>query len=129
MAEILIKAVNANHIDPIEDQRGCYKRGNPVVVFPDGHKWGKEEGLPKFFILKITDVSVNVAQEYIQPEYSRILTADGTQVVLTRRLYKFLIDNVPSPIKNQILTTGRATASFAEIRSYIQNKTTGMTEK
>ena len=65
MAELLIKAVDSFHSDPVKDLRGSYKRGDVVVVMEDGHVWGKEEhpktttyNPPHFFILKILDVTV-----------------------------------------------------------------------
>lgn len=36
MAEFLIKAINANHSNPIKDASGCYKRGDIVEVYEDG---------------------------------------------------------------------------------------------
>jgi len=63
MAELLIKAVDAVHSDPVKDLRGCYKKGDVVVVKPDGWKWGKEElKKEKFYILKVTDKSVEELQ-------------------------------------------------------------------
>jgi hypothetical protein len=53
MAEILVKAIDHVHSDPEKDRSGAYKRGMPVLVMPDGHPWGKEEGPPKFTIVKI----------------------------------------------------------------------------
>lgn len=42
MCELLVKAVDASHADPLID-RHCYKRGDVVVVMPDGHEWGAGE--------------------------------------------------------------------------------------
>lgn len=64
MAEFLIKAVDANNPDPATD-RGCWKRGHPVVVMEDGHLWGQEEGLPTFFILKVPDLTAAAARQYL----------------------------------------------------------------
>jgi len=69
MCEILVKAIDAINKDPDKDRRGCYKRHYPVVVFEDGHKWGKEEGPPKFYIVKIPGVSAKEMQKYCEPEY------------------------------------------------------------
>jgi len=66
MAEILFKAIDANHSDPIKDLRGCYKIGYPVVVMPDDHEWGNEERLPKFVIIKCPEVTVEQCQQYIE---------------------------------------------------------------
>jgi hypothetical protein len=45
MCEMLLFGRNNSHPDPIKDRRGCYKAGMPVVVFQDGHHWGREEAL------------------------------------------------------------------------------------
>ena len=64
MAEILIKATDNSVVDPVEDREGCYKKGDPVVVMPDGHGWGRKEGLPAFVILKIPGVHVSAIKQY-----------------------------------------------------------------
>jgi len=66
MAEILFKAISVTHADPDKDRRGCYKKGYPVVVMPDGHTWGKEESLPKFIIVKCPEVTVEQCKQYIE---------------------------------------------------------------
>jgi len=53
MSEILIKATDARHRDPLEDARGCYKRGDPALVMPDGHPWGRLETLPRFWRVRV----------------------------------------------------------------------------
>lgn len=39
MAEFLINAIDVFNEDPVKDKTGCYKRGDVVVVMPDGWKW------------------------------------------------------------------------------------------
>lgn len=48
MARLLIKVEEYTHPDPDIDRRGAYKRGDVVVIMPDGHVWGGAEGPPKF---------------------------------------------------------------------------------
>jgi hypothetical protein len=36
MCEIIVKAVDVTHSDSVKDQRGCYKRGYSMTVYPDG---------------------------------------------------------------------------------------------
>jgi len=47
------------------DYEKSYKKGDIVVVFPDGHKWGKEEGPPKFVIVKVPGMSVKEGRKYM----------------------------------------------------------------
>lgn len=69
MAEFLIKALDSTHPVPEKDQRGCYKMGDIVSVQPDGHAWGVEECLPKFYVFKVPGLSVEDALQYAVPDY------------------------------------------------------------
>lgn len=65
MARLLVKATDNTHPDPVKDLR-CYKRGDVVVVMPDGHEWGKEEGPPKFFTVDIPGAAPEKFSSLIQ---------------------------------------------------------------
>jgi hypothetical protein len=67
VAELLIKAVSATHADATKGERGCYKRGDPVLVMPDGHAWGSREAMPRFVILKVPGISAEAARPYVAP--------------------------------------------------------------
>ncbi len=41
MAELLIRAKDNTHADPVKNQRGSYKRGDIVEVGPVGWDWGR----------------------------------------------------------------------------------------
>jgi len=47
------------------DYEVSYKKGDIVAVFPDGHKWGRLEGPPKFIIIKVPGMSVKEGRKYI----------------------------------------------------------------
>jgi len=133
VAEILVKAVSADHPDPVKSVRGCYKRGMPVVVMPDGHPWGNEERLPKFVVLRIPLVPVAKAQKYIAGQIEN-------DVVMRRRLWIIRWDDLPQVAKNKLATNGeltiKATAAYtgpsdytwAQIKSYFRNRLTGLDE-
>lgn len=122
MAEILIKAISAVNPDPAKDLRGSYKRGDPVVVMPDGHQWGTEERLPKFVVVRITGLSVDQARKYVLPD----LDLSGS--IRRKRLYRLLVDDVPNAIKTQLRNTGFVVVSFEQVRNYIENKVTLLRE-
>ena len=63
MAELLIRLKDNTHADPVKD-RMCYKQGDVVVVKPDGHVWGRAEGLPDFAVIQ-TDRTVAEMERYI----------------------------------------------------------------
>jgi len=129
MAELLVKAQDAPNFsalvlsDSAKAYAGCYLRGDIVEVRPDGANYGKEEGLPKFVVIKIPDLTITQAQKYVAPH----LSADK-QTVLRRRLYSGLLDSVPAAVKLELKATGVVTVTFSQIRNYIKNKKTGLVE-
>jgi hypothetical protein len=117
VAELLIKAVSATNPDATKSARWCYKRGDPVVVMPDGWSWGTQEVIPPanggvFVIIKIPDVTVAQALRFI---------SKGT---LTRKLYRVVVDELPAGIRNTLNTTGTITRTWDQIKSFIENKVT-----
>jgi len=138
MAEILVKAVDATHIDFDKDKRGCYKRGMPVVVMDDGHEWGKEERLPAFIIIKFPLIPKDKVMKYIDPEPG--LDVDGNIVVDRRRMWQIRWADLPLVAKNKIQAIGeltiKATTSYTgnydytwtQIKTYFRNLLTGLDE-
>lgn len=127
MAELLVKAVSASHADPTKDQRGCYKRGMPVVVMPDDWQWGLEERLPKFVVIKIPTVSVSQVLKYIQSTSTR------------RRLYRIRWEDLPQSAQDKLIETGQLTIkagsytgpsdyTWAQVRAFFTNEETGVNE-
>ena len=123
MAEFLIKAISVIHDDPEKDKRGCYKRGDIVVVMPDGHIWGREETLPKFVVVKIPGLTVETAQKYTDPAY---VLGNEEFGVAERRKWRVLVDSIPNNIKNQLLTNGQVTVTLNQVRNYIEDRVTGL---
>lgn len=87
MAEILVKAQDATHANSDKDRRGCYKRGDPVVVKPDGWEWGKLEGPPGFVVIRVLNLSVEEASEALlsSNDQRRTTTLDLSRVPGLRR--------------------------------------------
>jgi hypothetical protein len=54
--EFLIRNFDDTHSDSERDKAGCRKRGMCDAEMPDGHVWGRLEGLPKFIILRCPEV-------------------------------------------------------------------------
>jgi len=76
------------------DRRGCYKRGDPVGVFEDGHEWGREEGPPRFIVLRFIGMTAEEAVKYTEPEVevitdrARLRPGESSRTErLTRRRY------------------------------------------
>lgn len=70
MAELLIKAIDAKHRDAVEDARGCYKRGDPVLVMPDGQQWGSLETIPRFWRVRVPGDRYAFFP-FVQPHYTQ----------------------------------------------------------
>lgn len=136
MAELLIKAVNATHSDPLKDARGCYKRGDVVGVAPNGWNWGAKELHPpadggKFVVLKITDVTRQQVINWVRNNWGTEIDgidfdADG-ETPLRRRRVRIDVDLVPNNVRNAMNNTGQYTTTWAAIRQYFRNKQTDQT--
>lgn len=106
-----------------KDRRGCYKLGDPVVVMPDGHEWGAEEGLPKFYIVKIPGLAVETAKKWIQ--HWEDTTDPAKPTIVQRRLYRLKVADIPTTIRKTLQQTGQVTVTLAQIRNYVVNQRTG----
>lgn len=130
--EILVKAVDATNPDAEKDRRGCYKRGMPVVVMPDGWPWGSEERLPRFVVIKIPTITPDRALKYIAQQYN------GSDL-FRRRLWQIRWADLPASARTRLQTTGQLTIkagtytgtsdyTWAQIRQYFRNLETGLDE-
>lgn len=95
MAELLVKAVDATHADPEKDRRGCYKRGDVVVVREDGHAWGRKEGAPKFRVVKVPGVPA-ARLRYLEASEEAVDHFTGELTPTTRRALALDLDAVPT---------------------------------
>lgn len=129
MAELLVKAVNATHSDPNKDLRGCYKRGDIVLVRENGHVWGSLELKPpadggKFVVIKITDVTRAQVINWVLNHWATDLEgSDG----IRRRRVKIDVDLVPPAVLQELNQTGQYTTTWVAIRQYVRNKETNAT--
>jgi len=65
MAEVLVCAYDR----PVSDSGGRWYRGMPVVVMPDGHRWGKKERPPRFVVMKFPQLTLREAREvFLEPD-------------------------------------------------------------
>jgi hypothetical protein len=106
------------------DRSGCYKRGDPVAVMPDGHVWGRMERLPWFFVVKIPGLGVEAAKKYLGS------WDEGTgrdRKTLQMRLYRLAVDSLPTNVKNALQSTGVASLTLNAFKSNIVNQQTGVT--
>ena len=111
MCEILVKAVDHVHPDPEKDRRGAYKQGMFVLAKPDGHSWGFEEGLPKFWKIKIPGVAVADIESYCQAE---ILGEE----VYRRREWGVRYSKLPKPLQKKLDENGEITVTIGQFSAY-----------
>ena len=141
MAEIIVKAVDATHADPVKDRRGCYKCGYPVAVYPDGTRWGAEERLPKFVTIKIPGVSMDhpTLLKYVQSQLADTPDASGQYPVYRRRLWQIRWADLPLAARNKLASTGELVIkvgtyagaydyTWTQIKAYFRNLRTGLDE-
>ena len=121
MCEILIKAVDATNPNPDKDRMGCYKRGDIVGIEKDGYEWGREERLPKFYLVKIPGLDVETARKYEQEDRDDL----DHKIINRRRKYHIPLDSIPTRIRSELLSNGSVTVNLSQIRNYLINKRTG----
>jgi hypothetical protein len=132
MAEVLIKAVDAAHADPVKDAR-CYKRGDPVVVQPDGFAWGRLELLPPadggaFVRVRINGIAPEQVRQFmrnrwgISLEDGEVETVSGEPRIARRRAIRVLVDSLPAGVRQQLWQTGFYAATWQQIRNFVQHK-------
>lgn len=95
MAELLVRVVDKVSADPLIDAQ-CTKRGDVIVVMPDGHGWGRMElNNPDWRIVKIPGVKVSEALHFTEPEQP----ADpmNPEPGLRIRAARLNIDALPDP--------------------------------
>jgi hypothetical protein len=130
MAEILVKAVDAIHPDPVKDLRGCYKRGDVIGVAPNGWAWGALEQLApvnggQFVIVKITDVTRTQVLNWVRNNWQ--CEIDGVDSNVRRRRVRIDTQLLPASVRNALNNTGQYSTTWAAIRQYLRNKLTDAT--
>lgn len=112
--EILVKAEDHTHPDPVKDRRGAYKKGDVVVVKPDGHPWGTKEGPPRFVIVRCSELDAAEYADRAQSWTRRVelsviasdLSIDGHRVSVTVR-------------SGDVSSSGEAAITREQAESYI----------
>lgn len=109
MAELLIMARDTSNAESAKDVF-AYKLGHVIAVMPDGHKWGKEECLPKFYLVKLPKVKVEDVRKYLNPKVN-ILSAKRPTIAI--RQYKLDVMTLPIATKNVLEKDGVITVEKA----------------
>ena len=119
MAELLILAFDTSNKDPERDVF-AYKKGHVISVQPDGHKWGKEECLPKFYIVKLPKVSVETVNKFMSAKMDT-QNLENTEPIAIRK-YKLDVANLPTAIKTALERDGVITINkVSDFEGYLTN--------
>ena len=129
-AELLVKAKphwqdawKADDVDKLSvDEKRSYESrsqiGDVIVVRPDGWKWGKEECLPNFVVIKIPDLKVEDAKKYEEALYEEVTNEETKEVeqrILKRRKHqipKTVIDGAKIQLKSELSVTKEQKPAF-----------------
>jgi hypothetical protein len=96
MAELLVRVVDKINADPYLDAK-CTKRGDVIVVQPDGWVWGKQEQKnPAWRIVKLPGVPVTMVTTFLssEPEIDPL----NPSMMLQARGFKLDLDNLPASV-------------------------------
>lgn len=86
--ELLVRSTDA----PVPDSPGAWRRGDVVVVMPDGHPWGREELNPaKFRVVKRPGIAVRDADPRLTASVTQV--TDGREELVLRRQYRLESDD------------------------------------
>jgi hypothetical protein len=88
----------------------------------DGHVWGKEEGLPKFWIIQIPETTKAEMESYIIPD-ERVDFFSGEHIdMVHRRAFGFDIDNLGVEERGRLLTTGVLSLELDRFKLFMRDK-------
>jgi hypothetical protein len=95
MCEVLVRVRDKVNEDFYRDTK-CTKRGDVIVVAPDGWPWGNDElTLPFWRIVKLPNISVSEASTLLAPEVDT--DPANPSKTLQRRAFKLDLSNVNLP--------------------------------
>lgn len=128
MAELLIRAVDAPVPAHPKHQAKCWRRGDVVLVMPDGHPWARNElnnvdNGRSLFVLKIPDVTVAQCERYLQEHWDDLFLAQQG-----RRRFRLVIDEIPTNVRNTIRNQGWISYQWPQVRGFIEDRITQQRE-
>ena len=132
MAEFLIRARDgATTGDATRDARDVYRRGDVVVIAPDGHPWGREEhpatatGRP-FVIVKVPGLTVEQARRFAALD-TITDPVTGRPVMRRRRRWRVEADALPLTVLRTLQGEGVVSVPWTVAREYVRDKVTRRT--
>jgi len=122
MAQFLIKAQEPWNNDSPEAPSERSRLGDIIVVRPDGHVWGSEECLPRFIVVKITNMSYEDAKHLEES----LMVDDGLDEhgIMKKKMAKVRKWQVPSKYMSDAIKDGNSVIEItltAKQLAFIQN--------
>ena len=117
MCELLVRVRSkVNPTDPYLDVQ-LTKRGDVIVVAPDGHAWGRMElTLPEYRIFRWPSLSESAASVFVSPEISTSpqLLPGVSDPMLQRRGFSLDVDlpSLPAALRKFLADDSRAQPYF-----------------
>lgn len=93
--ETAIMVRDQSNLNPREDAKTSLKRGDVLVVFPEGHNWSNTERI-SYLILKIR-MTEDQANQLMKPKSEEYISAEGDrprEVIFKTRQYRIKIENL-----------------------------------
>ena len=112
--------------DEIKYERAHSRRGDIIVVKPDGHVWGRAEGLPTYVSLDMEGVPIQEMEKFQAQEESPILTPHGKPFTVRKRAYKIDLDSLNPDLLDALRRDGKASCSGGCLKGRIIHKETGL---
>ncbi len=129
MAILHIMGVNHSHLDPVKDERGCYKIGDILSVKEDIAHDGdivKNPIAPGRYLVKVLGITRAQVEKYMASKVDN--TDPEHPIIIRRRLRHLDLANIPAGIKNKLQNDRYAEVTVNQIRNYLKNKDTGLPE-
>ena len=123
MAQFLIKALEPWNNDSPTAPEERSRLGDIIVVRPDGHVWGREECLPRFIVVKITNMSYEDAKHLEEI----LMLDDGLEedgVTIKKKLAKVRKWQVPAKYMEDAIKDGNSVVEItltAKQQAFIAN--------
>jgi hypothetical protein len=105
MDELPAAIVNKMTPEEFANYQARGQKGDIVVVRPDGWEWGNDEGLPRYVVVKVPELSYEEAKVYEES-----LTEEGK--VLRKRKHSFSKTDVDTAIRRKRRSVKRTGRSF-----------------
>jgi len=122
MAELLVKAQEPWNNDLPNAPSERSRLGDIIVVRPDSHVWGNEECLPRFIVVKITNMTYDDAKHLEES----LMVDDGLDEhgIMKRKMAKVRKWQVPQAYMLDAIHDGNSVVTItltAQQQAFIQN--------